>query len=266
MAPRWSLPQPQLNRGGTTRRTAVSSDTCCADQRSNAIGHRHRSGTTQDESNHGGRDPGSAKARTHRAGYREREEHCDEVTGTRSSAGGNRMARMGKLDPTVKAAADEAAACHGLVSASGLMPSSASACAAKASRAVSPSASCLDARSLGDVGGGKLIEFVGGGFFEFAVLLGQQGAFGITLAADREVHSERMDTAPATKPAMPVVMMEPRAVVAPATPTTSRRHDAVVRAEDTGPQPVGAASRSRPVRLGRGQRLTTTGHFECATR
>ena len=43
------------------------------------------------------------------------------------------MATIGRIEPTVNAIADEIAACHGLVSSSGSMPSSASTCAANAS-------------------------------------------------------------------------------------------------------------------------------------
>jgi len=40
------------------------------------------------------------------------------------------MATIGGTEPTVNAIADEVAACHGFVSSSGSMPSSASTCAA----------------------------------------------------------------------------------------------------------------------------------------
>ena len=43
------------------------------------------------------------------------------------------MATIGRIEPTVNAIADEIAACHGLVSSSGSIPTSASTCAANAS-------------------------------------------------------------------------------------------------------------------------------------
>ena len=48
-------------------------------------------------------------------------------TGTRHPVGGNRIATSGSMAPTKNATNDAAAACHGLVSASGSSPSSASA-------------------------------------------------------------------------------------------------------------------------------------------
>ena len=62
------------------------------------------------------------------------------VTGTRAVSGGSAIASSGSSDPTVKASIEATAACHGLVRSSGSMPSSASACAASASWAVSCSA------------------------------------------------------------------------------------------------------------------------------
>ena len=62
------------------------------------------------------------------------------VIGMRSAGGGNRIASSGSNAPTVNAIAEEMAACHGLVSSWGSMPSSMSMCAANASWSVSSSA------------------------------------------------------------------------------------------------------------------------------
>ena len=58
------------------------------------------------------------------------------------------MATIGRIEPTVNAIAEEIAACHGLVSSFGSMPSSASMCAANASWAVSSSASFVAVSAL----------------------------------------------------------------------------------------------------------------------
>jgi hypothetical protein len=44
----------------------------------------------------------------------------------RRPVGGRRIARIGRIEPAVNATADENAACHGLVSSFGSIPSSAS--------------------------------------------------------------------------------------------------------------------------------------------
>src|SRR5689334_17440802 len=138
------------------------------------------------------------------------------------------MANRGSTAPRVNASAEAPAACHGLVSSSGSMDSSASRWAASAScsvssratvRAVSgrrPFASYSAASSASSISGSSRSSR-----FSVASWASSESRW-----LDTDTYSPRaIDTAPATRPAMPAVNSGPRSVVTPATPTTSPATD-----------------------------------------
>lgn len=97
------------------------------------------------------------------------------MTGTRHVVGGTRMAIRGSSAPTVNASADDSAACHGFVSSPGVMPSSISACAEKASRRelLGDGARGAARQPLAFVERGQLVEFGVGVLPELSAFLAQ---------------------------------------------------------------------------------------------
>src|SRR6478609_3474363 len=129
----------------------------------------------------------------------------------------------GTSAPTTKASRLASAACHGLVSASGFSPSSASACALSGSRSVSSFATWR-ARSA-------LIPFASyrpassasssSGVSCNSRRSRASAARSVSRWVDTETYSpDAIDIAPATSPTNPDTTIEPRLSVAPATPNT----------------------------------------------
>src|SRR5882757_1633950 len=145
------------------------------------------------------------------------------VTGRRQAWGGSTMASSGRSAPAVKETKLAQAACQGLASSSGSMPSSTRAWAPSASRSVSCSATSR-ARSWGMPRSWR------------RPVSSSSSAWGVVASSSRsraraacsesrwvltDTYSPAaMDREPASSPARPAVRRAERELVAPATPTT----------------------------------------------
>jgi hypothetical protein len=160
----------------------------------------------------------------------------------------------GSSDPTVKAIAEAPPACRGLVNESGPICNSMSACAAKASFAVSSSAT---SRAVPTVKPFAVYIAVSASNSRSGNRASSVRSFASSArSASRwlltDTYSPKaMDTAPATTPATPAVRTGTAATVAPATPTTRSAVDTMLSfAPSTpSPQPVQPSGHPSAVRL-----------------
>jgi hypothetical protein len=160
----------------------------------------------------------------------------------------------GSSDPTVKAIAEAPPACRGLVNESGPICNSMSACAAKASFAVSSSAT---SRAVPTVKPFAVYIAVSASNSRSGNRASSVRSFASSArSASRwlltDTYSPKaMDTAPATTPATPAVRTGTAATVAPATPTTRPAVDTMLSfAPSTpSPQPVQPSGHPSAVRL-----------------
>lgn len=145
------------------------------------------------------------------------------VTGSRAEVGGSTIASRGSSAPTVKARKLAPAACHGLVSSSGSMPSSTSAWARSASRRVSWTAASRASRRLSPFSSRSPVSSASSasGVSRSSRFSVSSAAFSESRWVDTDTYSPAaIDMDPASSPARPAVRRVDRAPVAPATPTT----------------------------------------------
>ncbi len=146
------------------------------------------------------------------------------VTYRRAEAGGRTIARSGSSAPIVKARKLAAAACQGLVSSSGSMPSSTRAWARRASRSVSCSAASRATSRVRPRASRRSVSSSSSasGCSRSSRFSTASAAFSESRCVETETYSPTaMDMDPASRPARPAVRRVARSSVAPATPTTS---------------------------------------------
>src|SRR5690606_38025080 len=152
------------------------------------------------------------------------------VTGTATSSGAARMAISGITAPSTKDSIEANAACQGLVSSSGSMPSWYRACAASESRSLNCTATlrassrsipCSCTRSVSS-------SIPRCGSSSSSACLSASSARSESRWLDTETYSPTaMDIAPAMIPATPAVSSATSSMVAPATPTTMPAVDTI---------------------------------------
>ncbi len=142
------------------------------------------------------------------------------VPGIRNAWGGSRIAINGRSAPTVKATADQAAACHEFVRSVGSIPAPRRRARQKASRSVSSSAT---ARAVAvDT---PLASYSASSTAAGSSLSSPRYLFSSACSVSRQVLTEAyspsaIETAPAARPATPTVRIGPGHADAAATPTT----------------------------------------------
>ncbi len=164
------------------------------------------------------------------------------------------MHTSGMSAPKVKAIIDAQAACQGLVRSLGSIPNSTSACAPRASWAVSSRATSTassSAQPFGHVEVGEFRQFFFGLLDKLAAFLVRQCTFGVTLGADRDVfacgHAHRPGDEAGNSGHGD--RRSARCRTGHAENDAGRRHDAVVGPENPRSQPVQAAADAAAVRL-----------------